>query len=160
MANSSIVTTMKNKVIREMCKNERLFNAINSSTIINFEDSFDLIGKHIFRYNQNPNTIEGAISFITVQVHIADTPGKNKVWTRSTLEIWVYSHERCMKVDKIEDDRTDYISRIIDEMFNNQDRYGYGRLQLVSNTEGVFCKDWLYRKMIFETKDFNDSMCG
>ena len=67
MANSSIIKTAKNKIIKEFIKDKDIVQAINSSEITSPEK---LKGTHIFDYHQNPNTINTVQTFITVQVHI------------------------------------------------------------------------------------------
>lgn len=61
---------------------------------------------------------------------------------------------------KQEYNRNDYIGVLIDEKFNDTSEYGnIGKLELVSNSEGVATKEFLYRQLVFETVDFDMSMC-
>lgn len=124
----------------------------------------------MFRYHQNPNTLTEAITFLTVQVHIPSTYDSNKTWVLPRIEIWVISHEKCMNVDnipKISANRNDYISQLIDLKFNGRESIGigcnkvkfFGKLQLISNVEGAYSNNYLYRQLIFETKDLNDNFC-
>ena len=84
----------------------------------------------------------------------------------------IISHVDCMKVDnipKIIANRNDYISELLDVKFNGRTILGlsddpnplklFGELSLVNNTEGSITKDYLYRQMVFETKDLNKSVC-
>lgn len=171
MANSSIITDLKTKVITEIINDETLFYAINSPDINNFEDSAKLINTHLFRYNQNPIVLDKSITFLTFQVHMPKTYGFNR-WVKPHLEIWIISHVDCMKVDnipKIIANRNDYISELLDVKFNGRTTLGlsddpnplklFGELSLVNNTEGSITKDYLYRQMVFETKDLNKSVC-
>ena len=58
------------------------------------------------------------------------------------------------------DNRCDYISMLIDNMFNGSSEYGgIGELKLSLNEEGAYNKDFLYRHMVFETVDLNKSFC-
>lgn len=163
MANSSDTTNVKNKVINELLQDELFFNAIDSSTITSFDESDLLLNRHVFRYNQNPETMNNPRTFITVMTNSEKVNGYNKEWMVLRLEIWIYSHMQKMVVDNIpnvSDNRNDYIGRIIDEKFNGRTDFGYGQLDCISNTEGSFTKDYLYRRLIFETKTINNSMCG
>lgn len=174
MANSSIITKMKDKVISEIINDETLFYAINSPEYKDPNYADDLIGTHIFNYNQNPNTLNKAITFLTIEVDIPKTYDSNNTWVLPRLEIWIISHESCMKVDnipKITANRNDYISQLLDLKFNGRESIGispnpkenlnlYGKLNLVSNIGKAYSADYLYRQMIFETKDLNDSLCG
>ena len=73
-------------------------------------------------------------------------------------------------IPKISDTRNDYISRLIDKKFNGRSSFGgskdpkndistYGSLNLVLNDEGSTTQGFLYRHMVFETKDLNKSLC-
>lgn len=174
MANSSIVSVMKDKITKEIINDKNLFYAINSPTYQNPNCADDLINTHIFRYHQNPDTLDKAITFITLQVHTAKSSRYNSqdIWIRPTLEIWIISHESCMAVKnipKITSDRNDYISQLLDDKFNGRTSLGteqdkeplklLGKLDLVENSEGALTQDYLYRKLIFVTRDINDSMC-
>lgn len=162
---------MKTKIITEITNDEALFHAINSPNIKSFDDADQLTGIHLFRYNQNPETLEKAITFLTFQVHIPRSYSNN-TFVKAQLEIYIFTHESCMRVDNIPGitaDRNDYISQLLDNKFNGRSYLGtendkgklqlYGSLDLISNTEGVYTRDYLYRRMIFETKDVNDSLC-
>lgn len=174
MANSTIVSDLKKAVIKEIVNDDMFFYAINSPDISDVESADKLIGKHIFTYHQNPETITKVGTFITLQVHIPKVFGRSKVLIAPALEIWIISHQNHMKVKnipKVTDNRNDYISMLIDKKFNGRNSLGgssdsknnlhlCGSLKLISNTEGAFNSDFLYRRMVFETVDVNDSVCG
>ena len=134
-----------------------------------------MVYKHIFPYHQNPETITETITFITIQVHVPKpySYGRSKIWVAPNLEFWIFSHHSHMKVNnipKIQDNRNDYISKILDKKFNGRDTLGgskndennlhlYGKLELLANIEGAYNKDFLYRQLVFETVDLNKSLC-
>ena len=79
------------------------------------------------------------------------------------MEIWIISHVNHMKVDnipKVTDNRNDYLSKLIDRKLNGKPDYGIGKLRLIVNIEGSYQQDYVYRKMIFEGLDLNNSLCG
>lgn len=159
MANSSIIGQAKNKIIKEFIKDKTIVEAINSSIVKSPEQ---LIGTHIFNYHQNPNTINTVETFITVQVHIPRLFASNNKYVCPTIEIWIISHEQHMNVDnvpKITDNRNDYLSKLIDMKLNGKSGFGIGELQLISNIEGSFQQNYVYRKMVFEGKDINNTFC-
>ena len=161
MANSSIIGVAKNKIIKGFIKDKKIVNAINSSTIDSTKPE-QLIGTHIFNYHQNPNTINTVKTFITVQVHIPTQYYSMTTYIKPTIEIWIISHEKHMIVDnipKITVNRNDYLSQLIDKKLNGKAGYGIGELKLVSNIEGSFQQNYLYRKMVFEATDLNKSLC-
>ena len=162
MANSSIIGKAKNQIIREFIRDEDIILAIGDESITSTENAEKLIGTHIFNYNQNPNTINTAETFITIQVHIQNTLTSNRTFVNPVIEIWIISHEKHMVVDnikKVTDNRNDYLSRLIDKKLNGKSDIGLGELKLTSNVEGSIQKDYLYRRMLFEGVDLNKSLC-
>lgn len=166
MANSSIIRIAKNKIVKEFIKDADIIAAINSSEIKPNEPE-KLINKHIFDYNQNPHTLNIVGTFITIQVHIPqnyydDYHGSSIIHVKPTIEIWIVSHEKHMIVDnvpKITQNRNDYLSELIDKKINGKTGFGIGETKLVSNVEGAFQADYLFRKMIFQCLDLNASIC-
>ena len=61
-------------------------------------------------------------------------------------------------IPKITENRNDYLSELIDAKLNGRSDFGIGELQLASNVEGSYQQDYVYRKMVFTTKDVNDSL--
>ena len=166
MANSSIVGKAKNKIIKEFIKDKNIVEAIDSSEI-SYDEPEKLIGKHIFNYNQNPHTLNIVGTFITVQVHIpqnyySDYHGNSAIHVKPTIEIWIVSHEKHMSVNnvpKVTQNRNDYLSELIDNKINGKDGFGIGDTKLISNVEGAFQQDYLFRKLIFQCLDLNWSLC-
>ena len=166
MPNSSIIKRAKNKIVKEFIKDKNIINAINSSEVKPNEPE-KLINKHIFDYNQNPHTLNIVGTFITIQVHIPQSYYNNYFYSSPThvyptIEIWIISHEKHMIVDnvpKITQNRNDYLSELIDNKLNGKSGFGIGETTLLSNVEGSFQQDYLFRKLIFQCTDLNDSLC-
>ena len=165
MANSSIIRKAKNKIVKEFIKDQDIIAAINSSDVKPNEPE-KLINTHIFNYNQNPHTLNKVGTFITIQVHIPQSyyNDYNASITRvkPTIEIWIVSHEKHMVVDnvpKVTQNRNDYLSELIDNKINGKSGFGIGETTLLSNIEGAFQQDYLFRKMIFQCIDLNASLC-
>jgi len=162
MANSSFIGKAKNIIAREFIKDDEIVKAIDSHLIKSNEE---LLDTHIFTYHQNPNTIHEVKTFITIQVHIPESFMRNNtgnVFVNPRIEIWVISHFDHMKVrnvPKVKENRNDYLGRLIDEKLNGRSDFGIGKLVLKSNIEGSYQQDYLYRTMIFECRDVNDSLC-
>jgi hypothetical protein len=159
MANSSFIGKAKNKIIKEFIKDRDIIAAINSSNVTSPEK---LKGTHIFDYHQNPLTINTVETFITIQVHIPQSFYRDNAFVKPTIEIWIISHEQHMTVNnvpKITENRNDYLSRLIDNKLNGRSDIGINELTLLSNVEGSYQRDYIYRKMVFEGTDLNDSLC-
>ena len=165
MANSSIIRKAKNKIVKEFIKDADIIAAINSSTVKSNEPE-KLIGTHIFNYNQNPHTLNIVGTFITIQVHIPQNYyndyNASTIHVKPTIEIWIVSHEKHMVVDnvpKVTQNRNDYLSELIDRKINGKSGFGIGETVLLSNIEGSFQQDYLFRKMVFQCLDLNWSLC-
>lgn len=160
MANSSIIGKTKNIIIKEFIKDKEIVAAIGSD----ITSAEKLKGTHIFDYHQNPQTINTAITFITIQVHIPQPFSfTDTTFVKPTIEIWVISHEQHMIVDnvpKVTENRNDYLSKLIDKKLNGKSGIGIGELKLTSNIEGSFQKDYVYRKLVFECVELNNSLCS
>ena len=145
MANSSSISTLKNKIIKDLIGNKDIVKAIDIPDIVLPEQ---LINTHIFDYNQNPFTINKNITFITVQVHLPEAfhYESNAIFVKPTVEIWIISHYEHMKINnipKVKSNRNDYLSMLIDNEINGKS-YGYGGLTLSLNIEGSFQIDYSY----------------
>ena len=67
-----------------------------------------------------------------------------------------------MKMDRkiTKDNRCDYISGLLENMFNGSTQYGgIGELKCIFNDEGAYNQQFMYRHLIFETIDLNSSIC-
>lgn len=163
MPNSSIIDDMKTRVQDAILADPLLVKAIEAKDVT--EDNVaDLIGTHIFTFAQNPNLVQSSETFLTIQVHIPQYNSPDYRWVHPVLEIWIISHNRHMRVDnipRIRANRNDFISQLLDEKFNGSTDFGYGQMFLQLNTEGVHGdnSDFLYRRMVFVTKDLSRSTC-
>ena len=162
MANSTIVLTLKNKIINAICDDPDIDTLIDSSKY----HGKQLKGKHIFNYNKNPDTITETITFLTVMTDISSRD-RNGTFVTATLSIYIYTHNGHMELPpdylKSEEyfNRNDYLSFLIDEKLNGSMDYGgFGKLTLIKNSEFVASKDFNGRQLIFSITDINDSLCN
>lgn len=158
MANSIIISEFKKNVIDAITHNEDIFYAFGADGC---ENGGDLEGTHIFTYNKVPETITESALYMTVMVH-TKRYDRGGMYITPSLEIWIYCRHDHMKMDRriTKDNRCDYMSMLLDNMFNGSSSYGgIGELTLVLNTEGAYNKEFLFRRMLFETTDINKSMC-
>lgn len=163
MPNSSIIEEIKEKAVNEIISDPLIVRAIDAEGI-DIDNSFELIGKNIFTFAQNPNAISTASTFITLQVHIPQYSSPENRWVHPVMELWIISHNLHMRVNniqKIRSNRNDFISQLLDEKFNGSTNFGFGQMVLQLNTEGVHGDnpDFLYRKMVFVTKDLSRTQC-
>lgn len=160
MANSKIISDIKDKIIKALVDDPEIVSIIDAPDI-DPDEADQLVGKYIFRYNQNPDTIKQAITFITVLVDIVQN-FYNKSFVVADIEIGIQSHESRMDIKNrpgIIDNRNDYLSILIDQKFNGKYLAGFGQMELQENREGSLITDYLYRRMTFNIADINDTMC-
>jgi len=160
MANSSIIDDIKTKVVNILLTDPTIVKAMN----VPYDDIDDLVGKNIFTFSQNPNVITDSETFITIQVHIPKSSTVSTTWVHPILEMWIISHNKHMKVlnmPRVRANRNDLLSQLIDEKLNGRDDFGYGQMFLQRNIEGVHPdnRDYLYRQLVFETKDLSKPVC-
>lgn len=159
MANSTSISEFKERVMDAITHDDTIFYAFDAKKC---ENGGDLENTHIFNYNKIPETITEVSTFMTIMVH-TKSRDKNGSYITPSLEFWIYCHDDHMKMDRkiTKDNRCDYLSMLLDKMFNGSTEYGgIGELKLVLNTEGTYNQGFLYRHLIFETIDTNNSMCG
>lgn len=161
MANSAIVGKIKNKIIKELIKDPDIIKAIGS-TEVSESTPEKYLNKHIFNYHQNPYTLNIVGTFITIQVHLPSSADKNGTFMTAKIEIHIISHEKNMivnNVPKITQNRNDYLGQLIDTKFNGRSGFGIGKLNLAINIEGAFRDEYLFRRLVFECTDLNNSLC-
>lgn len=158
MANSTSISDFKKNVMDVITHDDAIFYAFDAKDC---ENGGDLIGTHILTYNKVPDTVTEVATYMTIMVH-TKSRDRNGTFVTPTLEFYIYSHYKHMKMDRkiTKDNRCDYISMLIDDMFNGSTEYGgIGKLKLTLSTEGSYNKDFLYRHLVFETIDINNSAC-
>lgn len=161
MANSFIVGDAKNKIIKEFIKDEEIIKGIDPVNIT-LDNSEKLINKYIFNFSQNPDTVHDVETFITVCANITNRHFANNRYIDAAIEICIISHEDHMKVDnvpKVTENRNDYLARLIDRKLNGTSKIGIGKLELARNVEGSIQQNWMYRQLVFEVIDLNNSYC-
>lgn len=159
MANSTSISEFKRRVIDAVTHDKAIFYAFGDGDL---ENGGDLVNTRIFTYNKIPETVGKTDIYMTVMVH-TKSRDRNGAFVTPSLEIWIYCHHGHMKMDRriTKDNRCDYLSMLLDDMFNGSTQYGgIGQLKLTLNAEGVYSKEFLFRHLIFETIDINNSMCG
>lgn len=158
MANSTSISDFKMNVMDAITHDDAIFYAFDAKEC---ENGGDLIDTHILTYNKVPDTVTEVATYMTIMVH-TKAWDRNRTFVTPTLEFYIYSHFKHMKMDRkiTKDNRCDYISLLLEEMFNGSTKFGgAGELKTVLNTEGTFNKDFLYRHLVFETFDVNKSLC-
>lgn len=160
MNTGSLILSMKEKIAEELIRDPAITAAVCTDGTVP-ENPEDLYGTRIFRYHRLPDEQGAPTAYLTVQVHIPRSEDRNNTFLKPTLELWVITHESLMPIaghPEVNAGRNDYVSQLLDEKFQGYEGLGYGRLAFAENTEGVLPGSFLYRKLIYETLDFNGSV--
>ena len=160
MANSTSISEFKKRVVDAITHNDTIFYTFDAKDCENGGDLID--NEYILTYNKVPETITTVSTYMTIMVH-TKSRDRNKTFVTPTLEFYIYSHFKHMKIYRkiTKDNRCDYLAMFIDDMFNcSKEHGGIGELKCVLNQEGTYNKDFLYRHIVFETIDINNSICG
>lgn len=120
----------------------------------------DIVYHNIFPYGYIPETQTDVDVYITVQVSIPKITF-NKIWAYPRLIINIVCHQKKMQLNKagVSADRIDYMSTLIDEMFNGSDGWGCGKLQLATNVEDNLTEVYKYRQLVFVGQDLSNGLC-
>lgn len=124
----------------------------------------------LFSYPKNPELFHEAETYITLagnQTADPDDPKRIII----TLTISIISHPDHMKIAEapaLSGNRNDLIACILIEKFNGRGLLGSAsdprplilkdRFILTENTEGTYDNGFLYRKLVFTTRDLNPSV--
>ena len=92
MANGTIISDLKKRVIDAITHDDTIFYTFGASDC---ENGGDLKDTHIFTYNKIPETITITDMYMTVMVH-TKSRDRNKTYVTPTLEIWIYCHHGHM----------------------------------------------------------------
>ena len=115
-----------------------------------FEGSWIIASRQL---NLETGDIVNDVSFIQYNITKTDE-NEYDIWKLNGVEFV----EFCRELMEI---RIPFRMDIMKRLYNGSNEYGgIGKLRLVSNTEGTATDKFLYRRMIFETVDINDSFCS
>lgn len=155
MANSFEIAKYKNDVLLALINDEQITNTINAP------EEENLIYTRIFPYQYVPETQTVVATYITMTVDIPRVSANN-AWVYPRLTLYIICHQDTMELHLagVNSTRIDYLSSLIDKLFNNSSALGYGQLLLVSNVESSISSTHRCRKMVFDTMDLNNNLCG
>lgn len=165
MGNDMIITTFKNKLIKQIQSDEQIIHALN---ITSEEDAEDLTYVRLFPYYFIIPTQEETKTYICIEVGLEaiqdrfSTLKNDLVYDKCYLYVYVISHQDVIKMEEagISAVRTDYISQLLSKKFNGKYIAGFGTLQRVSNMPRSINDKYRCREMLFQVLDFNKEMCG
>lgn len=148
MANKK-TTELKKEFNKLIYENDRIVKLINNNDTIYADD---LMGKNIFNQLKINFTMLEQGTYICLKI---DYPkiSINDTYKKYILTIMVVSHNDT-NITLTGDTRTDLIAQELVDMLN----FNYGNgfpLELKQEFEEPLDKDWYYRKVIFESLEYN-----
>lgn len=159
MANSTLITTMKQSVIDAICDDPRLFAAIDPDRSLCGAGS-EMPWNCIFPYHQLPGSLTTAPAFLSVTTHTKIRENSN-TFVAATLDIYIYVRRNHLKLPQEQSStRLDLIAALLNEKLNGSTAYGgLDKLRLMETTEGACEDDYCFRRIQFRTVDANDPFC-
>lgn len=156
MSNSSSIRDWKNKIIADLHNDEHFLDALGTTEL----EREDLTYSRIFPYYYIPDTITTVTTYILIEIDIKST-SRNNAYAYPIITFTVLCHQDDMrlKMAGVSATRADYLAELIDNKYNGADGFGLGRLELRSNIAGSLNEKFRYRQIVFQGKDFNDSLC-
>ena len=138
----------KQKVVSLLSSSTEITEALNSDV-----DDSELVYSNIFPYGKNPETQTDSKCYITIQVTMPQVSTKNYFFKDVLLIVQVICHDDLIRADEYGMPRTDYLSAKICALLNGNVDFGYGEMELVSNTEGPFAERYYHRTRRFQTQE-------
>lgn len=157
MPNSSAVSLWKDKAINMILNNDEILPLFEKSE----EELEEIVYANIFPYGYIPETQQNVELYITIECSIPKMVYR-QVWEHPFLTVRLICHQDKMRLNKagVSATRLDFLSTLIDNLFNGTDGWGYGKLSLVSNIEYSLSDKYKCREMIFQGQDLNENLCG
>lgn len=151
--NSRELCDYKQKVVSQILETDTIIEALASDV-----DASELLYHNIFPHGYIPDMVEEAKCYITVEVTMPQVSTVNYFFKDVLLIVTVISHTELMKTD-YGMPRTDYIAVELDKLLNDSEQIGIGKMELVSNTEGMFNEKHCCRVLRFQTQELAKAMC-
>lgn len=144
----------KNKLISAFVNSDEICELLFNKKPYTEDDVENLVYTQIFPYLYVDETQTEVESYICFEVDIPKIPtGTIK---DMKLILWIYSHKNCMKYLKegYLGTRVDILVDMVEKQLRDSDKFGIGKLQLVSCTY-FFPNDKYYGKqLIYNMPDF------
>lgn len=157
MTSSASIKEFKKNVISCIVSSDEVIKAMGNEDI---HENDEAVYSYVFPYFCIPYTIEEAHSYICMKVNMVGRSSNNDLYGDFELIIWAIVNQDLMKMDGVGGaTRADNLADEIEKILYGK-RFGVKRLEIVSNTEVDLDAKHRARKLIFETSDINDMLCG
>lgn len=150
MAKSSAIGKYKEKLMDKIVNNKQILILVDNKKINN-PDSY--MYDNFFNFLKIPESPEEEKNYICLEVDIPKIyTEQSKVYGKLIVTIYIISHVNLMNTHR-GGTRTDLISALIDEMFNNKLTVGLKKMELLSNVAGSVNDKYMCRVMTFYAED-------
>ena len=140
----------KNQFMEDIVTNDTIVQLIAPGT--ETENAGSLIYTQIFPYENIPETIEYAATFVCTDVDIVRSPGSTTYDLK--MYVWVFSHESLMRLPE-GGVRVDRLCHEIAKALDGSHYYGLGSLELVSARRFAPLSEYLGKVLVFEASDWH-----
>lgn len=145
----------KQKVINRLLASKEIVDGLNATV-----DASELVYNNVFPFGVIAPIETEAKCYITVEITMPSVSTVNYFFKDVMVVINVICHNDLMKTEELGIPRHDYLSAKICEILNGNTDFGYGEMELVSNTENAFTERHSGRTMRFRTKEMTkNNLC-
>lgn len=150
MSKSRAIAKYKEKLMAKIVANKQILALVDKDKI-DHPDKY--IYDNFFNFIRVPDSPEDEKNYICLEVDIPEIYSEqNKVYGKLVITIYIISHINLMRTHS-GGTRTDLISALIDDMFNNKRIVGLKELELISNIAGNVNDKNACRVMTFYAED-------
>jgi hypothetical protein len=154
------ITEYKNQLLSEIVNNPLIEEAIASTAKDYIQGQGDtLIGRNVFPMFYVPDIQLESGTYIGCEAETIKVNAKNPSYHDIKITIWVIAHRDSIYWPQKGCSRLDYISDKLRDMLQNSECYGYGTLNLTSNTSHLLNPKFSYRQLQFKTVDLKKNFC-
>lgn len=142
------VISYKQKAIADILSDDLLVKAIDPRV----ESIDDMIYRNIYPFFRIPVIDSETLTYITVCVDFPETYHPENYMRQIALKICIIVHQDQMRTE-YGATRLDYIAERIDSIFLNSNKYGFGKLKLLSSSESSLTQFHRIREMIYVSNE-------
>ena len=163
MANFSEITKYKNNIISAIIGDDLAVRCIANGECDFLAkpyvgDPAELVYKNIFPWRKLPDTQLETKTYITMEFETPRVNRINDLFKDSLIHIYLFSHFQLLRTDY--GTRTDWLFNKIDELFNESENFGIGKLQLYANRPIDPSYNHQGYMLTYKAVDANNGKCG
>lgn len=146
----------KSQLMKDILTNTEIVSLVSGSDDPNF-DAASLKYTQVFPYEFVPETSQEGLTYVCFDVDVDRVYNKN--YLEPVVYIWVFSHKSALRTADGRILPDDIAVKIIN-MINGSRYYGLGQLEFASMKRFAPMSDYLGKRIVFESSEFNRQYDG